>query len=158
VNPSDLDVAMISHVIQLSIAPVFLLTGVSAMLGVMANRLARVIDRGRYYEERWKGLTAEEQAEAREELATLFIRARISSWAINACTAAALLTCVLIATLFVDAFIGNRLRWFVAVLFVMTMVALILGLAFFLREVYIATHTMRIGPIEREMGASVPGG
>ena len=41
------DPPVISHAIQLAIAPVFLLTGISALLGVMATRLARVIDRAR---------------------------------------------------------------------------------------------------------------
>ena len=46
----------ISQAIQLAIAPVFLLTGLAGLLGVMANRLARVIDRGRWLEEAWHSL------------------------------------------------------------------------------------------------------
>jgi hypothetical protein len=56
-----------------------------------------------------------------------------------------LLICVCIATLFVDAFVGTQLRWLVGALFVLTMVALIGGLVSFLREVYLATHTLSIG-------------
>ena len=37
----------IGRAIQLALAPVFLLTGIAALLGVMAGRLARIIDRGR---------------------------------------------------------------------------------------------------------------
>ena len=44
-TPSDPDVSLIAHVIQLAVAPVFLLTGVGALLSVMTNRLGRVIDR-----------------------------------------------------------------------------------------------------------------
>jgi hypothetical protein len=43
----DSDISGIAPVIQLAIAPVFLLTGIAALLGVMTNRLARVIDRAR---------------------------------------------------------------------------------------------------------------
>jgi hypothetical protein len=39
------EVNQISHVIQLSVAPVFLLTGVGAMLNVLSNRLSRAVDR-----------------------------------------------------------------------------------------------------------------
>jgi hypothetical protein len=45
-------VSAIAHVIQLAVAPMFLLTGVGAINGVMAARLARVIDRSRVLEER----------------------------------------------------------------------------------------------------------
>jgi hypothetical protein len=52
-SPTD-SMPLISHAIQLAIAPVFLLTGVAALIGVMANRLARIIDRARYYEQIWE--------------------------------------------------------------------------------------------------------
>jgi len=42
----------IAHIIQLSIAPVFLLTGVGTLLNVLSGRLARIIDRARVLEQR----------------------------------------------------------------------------------------------------------
>lgn len=41
------DPAAIVHSIQLAVAPVFLLTAVSAMIGTLAHRLARIVDRAR---------------------------------------------------------------------------------------------------------------
>lgn len=146
VSPSDADASLIAHVIQLSVAPVFLLTGVGSLLGVMTGRLARVIDRARSVEVSWSSLEPAEQGVARRELRSFAERAHLSSWAINCCTSSALFICLVIATLFVDAFLGTKLRWFVGGLFVLAMFALVLGLACFLREVYIATHTLRIGP------------
>lgn len=143
---SNLDIEVIAHVVQLAVAPVFLLTGVAALLGVMANRLARVIDRARVLEARWRQLDESEQAAARAELVLLEKRARLSSWAINFCTSAALLVCAVVATLFIDAFLRTNLKWLVGVLFVIAMLALMGGLFSFLREVYLATHTLRIGP------------
>ena len=143
---SNLDIEVIAHVVQLAVAPVFLLTGVAALLGVMANRLARVIDRARVLEARWRQLDESEQAAARAELVLLEKRARLSSWAINFCTSAALLVCAVVATLFIDAFLRTNLKWLVGVLFVIVMLALMGGLFSFLREVYLATHTLRIGP------------
>jgi len=46
----DSGITAVAHVIQLSVAPVFLLSGIGAMLAVMTNRLARVIDRARTLE------------------------------------------------------------------------------------------------------------
>jgi hypothetical protein len=136
---------LISHAIQLAIAPVFLLTGIAALLGVMATRLARVIDRARSFERTWRDLDERTRAIAREELATLEIRRNIASWAINFCTVAALLVCLVIVCLFVEEFFAANLRWLAGALFVSSMVALIGGLASFLREVYLATH-LRIDP------------
>ena len=141
----DSDISGIAHVIQLAIAPVFLLTGIAALIGVMTNRLARVIDRARALEARLDQLEGAAAESANAQLAVLAERGRLASWAINFCTAAALLICADIVTLFVDAFIGTQLRWLVGALFILTMVALIGGLIAFLREVYLATHTLRIG-------------
>ena len=45
------DVSDLAKAIQLAMAPVFLLTGVAALLSVMTGRLARIIDRGRAFAE-----------------------------------------------------------------------------------------------------------
>jgi hypothetical protein len=140
-------VPVIVHAIQLAVAPVFLLTGVASLLGVMANRLARIIDRARYFEQAWKSLTPAEQEAAHAELIKLDQRRHLASWAINFCTSAALLVCLVVTTLFADAFFATDLKWLVGVLFSGSMLALIAGLASFLREVYLATETVRFSAI-----------
>src|SRR5215470_17783242 len=135
---------IIAHAIQLAIAPVFLLTGIAGLLNVMAGRLARVIDRTRWYETTWAGLDPNARAAARTELALLEQRRRACSWSINYSTVAALLICLVIVALFVEEFMSVNLRLVAGALFVAAMIALIGGLACFLREVYIATHTTSI--------------
>jgi hypothetical protein len=143
--PAD-SVPLISHAIQLAIAPVFLLTGIAGLLGVMATRLARVIDRARMFEQAWSALDEPARQAARREIASLETRRRLASWSINFCTAAALLVCLVIVTLFIEEFFGRNLRWLAGSLFVLAMVAVIGGLASFLREVYLATHATSIDP------------
>lgn len=150
--PTDPIITGIAHVIQLAVAPVFLLTGVGALLSVMTNRLARVIDRARALEAQFTNLNEAARPAAIAELGVLAKRARLASWAINFCTFAALLVCSVIATLFIDTFLGTNLKWLVGALFVTAMVALIGGLVSFLREVYLATHTLRIGPPQKRSG------
>jgi hypothetical protein len=142
-NP-DAATGIIAHAIQLAIAPVFLLTGVAGLLGVMANRLARVIDRGRSFDQSGAGLDARARAAARLEISHLERRRRLCSWSINLCTATALLICLVIVVLFVEAFFAANLKWLAGALFVSAMLALIGGLSCFLREVYLATHTTGI--------------
>jgi hypothetical protein len=138
------NVPVIAHAIQLAIAPVFLLTGIAALLGVMANRLARIIDRARHYEDVWENLDEDARQLAREELGFLETRRHLAAWAINFCTTGALLVCTVIAALFADEFFEADLKWLAGALFVGAMLALIGGLACFLREVYVSTHTVRI--------------
>lgn len=140
----DFSTGIISHAIQLAIAPVFLLTGIAGLLGVMATRLSRIIDRARSVENTWPGLNADARVEARVEMDNLEQRRRVCSWSINYCTSAALLVCLVIVTLFVEEFFATNLRGLAGALFVGSMVAVICGLVCFLREVYLATHTTTI--------------
>jgi hypothetical protein len=142
--PVEVSTAVISHAIQLAIAPVFLLTGIAGLLGVMATRLGRIIDRARSFEKTWPGLTASAREAARLEMVNLERRRRVCSWSINYCTSAALLVCLVIVALFVEEFFATNLQWLAGALFVGAMVAVICGLVCFLREVYLATHTISI--------------
>ncbi len=146
---------VIAHAIQLAVAPVFLLTGVAGLLAVMANRLARVIDRARWWADVWPRLSHAAREDGRAELAVLERRRHLASWSINLCTCAALLICLVIVALFVEEFIGVNVRWIVGGLFMLTMLAIIGGLAAFLREVYMATHSTVIdaSKLDRELTA-----
>jgi hypothetical protein len=156
-----IETPVIAHAIQLAIAPVFLLTGIAGLLGVMANRLARVIDRARFFETSWASLDERVRASWMVELQNLERRRRLASWSINFCTAAALVVCLVIVTLFVEEFFSVNVRWVAGALFVLALMCLIGGLFTFLREVYIATHSVRIdlsgaASIARSSGGAGP--
>jgi hypothetical protein len=135
---------LIAHVIQLSIAPVFLLTGIAGLLGVMTSRLGRVIDRARALEPQIGDGAVEHVS---SELKVLARRARLISRAITFGVLSALLVCAVIVGLFVTAYYAwtPDLTRLVAFVFGCALAALIAGLLLFLREVYVATATLRIG-------------
>jgi len=143
----DTGINAVAHAIQLAVAPVFLLSGIGAVLAVLTNRLSRIIDRGRALDSHLvTGLPADAAASTHAELLALSRRARLISRAITLCTVTALLVCAVIATLFVGAFVGFDASMPVALLFVAAMVAFFGGLLSFLREIFIATASLRIGP------------
>jgi len=142
----DVGISAVAHAIQLAVAPVFLLSGIGAMLAVLTNRLSRIIDRARLLETQLATSTPDAASAIHAELSTLARRARHISHAIILCTVTALLVCAVIATLFVGAFGGFDTSVPVALLFVAGMVAFIGGLLSFLREISIATARLRIGP------------
>ena len=155
----------IAHVIQSSIAPVFLFTGVAATLGVLTNRLARIVDRARVLEDRLEerlgdrlgdrpGDRPGDRLERRPggvqhlnaDLAVLARRARHINFAISLCALAALLVALMIVTLFANAFLGSELGVAIALLFVAAMVCLSAAYITFFIEVRQATAALRIGP------------
>jgi hypothetical protein len=141
----DTGVVAIAHVIELAVAPVFLLSAIGAMLSVMTNRLARVVDRARVLErEALRRDTPPDEALV-SELATLSRRATLNNRAITLCTLTALLICAVIAVLFLGAFLQWDTSRPVGLLFLTAMVAFFLGLVMFLREIFLATTTVQIG-------------
>ena len=131
----------VAHAIQLALAPVFLLTGIAGLLNVMTNRLARIVDRARVLSEGPAVAALPGQESLRIRLQRLERRRHFTSIAITSCTIAALLLCVVVATLFFEAMMDARLGGLIGVLFTGSTLALVVGLAYFLREVHLATQT-----------------
>ncbi len=141
-NPSHIiDVA---HTIQLSIAPVFLLTAIGTILSVLSSRLARIVDRARVLLDRSAASPEPARARCREELAVLVRRRRFVNLAITSGVCAAIFVCVLIASAFVGSMVGADTSRLVAVLFVAAMLAFVSTLVLFLREVLLAVGSVRI--------------
>jgi hypothetical protein len=134
----------VGHAIQLALAPAFLLTGIGALLNVMTGRLARIIDRGRHLTEHPGRDPATLGAQIAREFSSLERRRHLASSAITACTLSALLVCTVIATLFLEVLLSLDLKWFIGIVFTVSTLALIAGLGYFLREVHLATQTIRI--------------
>lgn len=128
----------IGHVIQLSIAPVFLLNAVGALIGVQTTRLARTVDRTRVIEERHEESGSRMPEPARRELDVLQRRMQLIYLAIVLDVICALFVGLVIITAFADAFVELSLSRLVALLFVAAMLAFIGSLAVFLREIFLA--------------------
>jgi hypothetical protein len=137
-------ISTVSHVIQLAVAPVFLLSGVGAILAVLINRLSRIVDRYRVLENNSPKAGAGEETVAQLEMAILSRRARLIHWAISLCTIGALFICLVVATLFIGSMLRVSVSQLIALMFVGAMLALIAGLLSFLREITLATGNIHV--------------
>jgi len=136
----------IAEVIQLAVAPVFLLAGIAGLLGVFSTRLARIIDRARVIERRIPQAKNDEQRSLlRRETTVLWRRIALINWAIRLCISGALCVCLVIMALFLGEFVAVNIAVVVAVLFVLAMVLIVAGLMFLLSEVSLSTRHMREG-------------
>jgi hypothetical protein len=133
----------IARVIQLAVAPVFLLTAIGTILAVLSNRLARIVDRARVLVGLVATLPADRRGAAQEELDLLIRRRRLVNLAITAGTTSALLVCMLIAAAFLGYLVGADLSIALAVLFIAAMAAFVTALVLFLREILLAVVSLR---------------
>lgn len=121
----------------------FLLTGVGTIIGVLTNRLARIVDRIRTLEKKQDSLTEEEVEFKHLELGLLGRRLRMTYIALSCEVTCGLIVGVIIASAFIDAFLTVKLSTFIASLFVLAMLAFIAGLSAFLREIFLAVQSTR---------------
>jgi len=140
-----IQVVDIAHAIQLALAPVFLFSGIGVLLGVLTNRLARIVDRARKVEDNIRQAAATDLDAAREQLEVASRRARFINTSITLSTIAALLIALVVALIFASTFVPMNLAAYIAVLFVLAMVALVCASLSFLVEVRIAIAALKIG-------------
>ncbi len=136
----------VAHIIQVSVAPVFLMSGVGVMLTVFTNRLARIIDRARVLEERIHTAAEPQTAEIYSELNRLAKRSRWNEAAIALTTTTGLLISLVIVALFVDDMVAVDLSGLVALLFILAMLAFVGAFVSFLREIMLAMVRIRTAP------------
>lgn len=136
----------ISLVIQLAVAPVFLLAGIAGFLSVLSHRLSRVVDRIRDVD---RSIHEAESAEHKELLClegkVLAKRTRIINWAIRLSVGSALIICVVVMCLFISDVALFKLDAIIAYLFVAAMILVILSLLLLLYEVSISTRNIQHG-------------
>jgi hypothetical protein len=135
----------IARVIELAVAPVFLLTAISGALSVLSVRMGRIIDRGRRLNELQAAEGSSEAAEVEAEQYLLATRARLIHRAIAMCTMSALFICFVIISLFLDALFSFHLELLIAVLFMIGLGCLSFGLLTFLREIERSAKAFRFG-------------
>lgn len=144
-NILDLANADIVTILQTAMAPAFLLVGLGGILNLFAGRLARIIDRSRVLQIRFKETEGREHALIVQELHDLQRRIKIVNSAIYLSVMSAIVTCVLTGLLFAMGLTGNELfAEIVAGAFILTVLLLALALIQFIREVRIGTRDFLI--------------
>lgn len=124
----------LARAIQLSVAPVFLLTAIAGLLGVISNRLARVLDRA----QRLQSVTDEAM-----DLALLKRRMTLLTRASEAVTTTGVLVAAVVAVTFISAIAVLDLTAIVVPLFVVAMVSLMVGLLTLLLDARVSARLIR---------------
>ena len=138
------ELTQLAQIIQLAVAPVFLLAGLGAFLNVCAGRLARIVDRARALEPRILGSRGDEHDHLIREVRLLDRRIRIVNRAIFATVTAALLISAVVILLFTAFLSELKVGTLIALLFIASMVCTGLGFAIFLHETRLGTHSVRV--------------
>ncbi len=137
-------IADLTHVIQLSVAPAFLLVAIGNLIMILSVRLGRIVDRRRVLEDRSDAITGDPAAGIAVELTHLNQRAFLIYFAILSAVLGALAVCLVVAGAFLGALLTVEMKLVegVAGLFVLAMLSMVIAWSLLLREVYLA---IRVG-------------
>jgi hypothetical protein len=124
-----------THVVQLALTPIFLLTGLAQMLNVFTARLGRVADR--------VNVLAKDADGFQEQLQRLVLRSRILDVAVLLAALAGALTCGAALTLFLGALRNRGHDHLLFGLFGSALACLVLALAAFSVEMILSGRTVR---------------
>lgn len=143
------DLATVTHGIQLAVAPVFLLTAVSGMIGAVAGRLGRIIDRARLLENRLEAGGIEESRAIKMYTELRELRRR--GWLVNSCIALLTFCAILIGSTIVLLFLGETTELpiprIATVSFLSGVVCFLLALVCFLTETLVATRLLKFAEL-----------
>ena len=142
-------VSIISSLIQLSVAPVFLLAGVAGLLNVFTGRLTRIIDKVEKLDN-FVNLQEKKDAQFKEDSKLikrrrfLIMRMQNTNLALFFCTATGLMVALVILMMFFSALLNFDSSTFISILFILAMASLIVSLLLFLREIYFTTSFIKV--------------
>jgi hypothetical protein len=138
-----MDANAVSHGIQLAVAPVFMLTAVASLIGALAARLSRIIDRARDLEERLNAGTINNHDAAYSELCRLKLRGTVVNWSVALLTLSAALIGATVMALFLGETSAPHSERLVPWSFLGGVMCFVLALLCFLTETLLASYTLK---------------
>jgi len=134
----------IIEILQASIAPCVLISGLGLLLLSMTNRLARPIDRIRVLNKELRSDSGRGSPGSREQILILFKRCQLLQRAIAWTVVSIFLVSIIILALFFAFFFSINIEFLIKALFTGSLVSLITSLAFFLRDIHLTLNSLKI--------------
>jgi len=130
--------------LQIAVGPVILISGVGLLLLSMTNRLGRAIDRARQLKEIYRAGTQADRERLKGQLEILWLRAKLIRASIVWAASSALLAALLIIFLFISTLLAVPMTVMIVMIFVGCMVAVVISLTYFIRDINLSLHALRL--------------
>jgi hypothetical protein len=131
-------------IIQLSITPVILISGLGALCISLTNRMGRIVDRTRNLAGLMRQVSPEDRRHVEEQLLIMFRRAKIMRFSMTMVTSSMFISGLLVIVIFVSALSHIEIAALILGLFATSMVCLLAGLAAFLRDLFVSLNAVQV--------------
>lgn len=131
-------------IIQLAITPVILISGMGALMIVLTNRMARIVDRARVVAEAMPAAEASDRAHLDDQLHIMWGRALMIRRAVTSAGLSMLISCLMVVAIFGAAKFELPLGSVVLGMFVTSILLLTASLVDFLRDIFVSLHALKL--------------
>lgn len=131
-------------ILQASLTPVILISGVGLLLLSMVNRFARPIDRIRYIAQEIKTASAQDKSSYFRQLHFLYTRCFLLKHAITFAVASVSYVSFMILMLFLLTTFSLNISLFIEILFLAALISLMVSLVFFLLDIQASLKSVEI--------------
>jgi hypothetical protein len=132
------DSGSLLSIIQLSITPVILISGLGGLMISLTNRMGRIVDRTRTLSGLIRNASGEEKVHLIEQITVMWHRANLMRWSVTCAGTSMLVACLLIGEIFVSAMLGKELAMLMVSFFGLSLLFLIACLILFIRDLFIS--------------------
>jgi len=137
--------------IQLSITPVILISGLGALVISMTNRMGRIVDRTRNLAGAARQARDEERTHLERQLRILFRRAKLMRLAMTLVASSMFVSGLLIMLIFLSALSGVQLAAAILAVFLVSVVLMLGGLAAFVADIWVSLNALNT-EVRRALG------
>lgn len=138
------DLETVIRVVETALTPAFLLVALGSLLNVLTGRLSRVIDRSRELQKQHDESEGAALVGIVTEQRMLALRMRVVGRSILLAVLSAVVVCVMIGLLFLMGLTRFSEPWMIVAAFILALALLSASLGAFVREISLATHTIKI--------------
>ena len=131
-------------IIQLSITPVILISGLGALYISLTNRMGRIVDRTRNLAGLMRQANEEDRKFLEAQLLIMFRRAKIMRFSMTTITSSMFISGLLVIVIFISALSRIEMVALILGLFATSMCCLLAGLAAFLRDLFVSLHAVQV--------------
>lgn len=131
-------------IIQLSITPVILISGLGALCISLTNRMGRIVDRTRSLAGLLHQASDEDRAHLEQQLLIMFRRAKIMRLSMTMVTSSMFVSGLLVVIIFVSALSRIQLDTVILGFFATSVACLLAGLAAFLRDLFVSLNAVQM--------------
>ncbi|MFN5631025.1 MAG: DUF2721 domain-containing protein [Sphingomonadales bacterium] len=134
------DLETVISVLQVSLAPAFLLAAIASLLNVYTGRLSRIVDRGRQLRRDLGDADLDARAPILAEMHQIRRRKKLVRLSLLLTIGAAVVVCLMVGILFIMGLTSFSRAEIVIAMFALSMALLAISLAALLAETGIASH------------------